>query len=111
MDHMLKQLTSMELTELEAMWVLEGGWGSHKEDWRAAKSDMIQVNINKGKDSQPAKVTDMIMNPDIQRQVRESKGEQMSKVQKVREGFKKLARTDPANKGKKKKTKKGRGKA
>jgi len=109
-DHMLKQLTSMELTELEAMWSLEGGWGSHKEDWRAARSDTIQANINKGKDNQPAKVTDMIMNPDVQQQAREAKAEQKSKVQKVREGFKKLARTDPANKGKKKNVKKGRGK-
>ena len=111
MDHMLRQLTSAELTELEAMWALEGGWGSHKEDWRSAKSDTIQVNINKGKDSQPAKVTDMIMNPDVQQQARDAKAEQKSKIQKVREGFKKLARTDPANKSKKKNAKKGRGKA
>ena len=107
MDHMLRQLTSVELTELEAMWSLEGGWGSHKEDWRSARSDTIQANINKGKDSQPAKVTDMIMNPDVQQQAKDAKAEQKSKIQKVREGFKKLARTDPANKGKKKNVKKG----
>ena len=107
MDHMLRQLTSAELTELEAMWSLEGGWGSHKEDWRSARSDTIQANINKGKDSQPAKVTDMIMNPDVQQQARDAKAEQKSKIQKVREGFKKLTRTDPANKDKKKNAKKG----
>ena len=109
---MLRQLTSAELTELEAVWSLEGGWGSHKEDWRAARSDTIQVNTNRGKDSQPVQVTDMIMNPEARRETQEAKlADRKTRAQRVREGLKRLARTDPANKGKKKKAKKGRGEA
>ena len=93
---MLRQLTSAQLTELESMWTLEGGWGSYKEDWRAAKSDTIQANINKGKDSRPAKVTDMIMNPDVQHGVQEQLANQEAQTKEVRRKLKDLSRRNPA---------------
>lgn len=92
---MLKELTSAQLTELEAVWALEGGWGSYKEDWRAAQSDAIRVNINKGKDSQSTNVTDMIMNPDVRLDMQEQLANQEVQTKGVRQKFKMLSKKNP----------------
>ncbi len=62
---MLQHLTSPQLTELEAFWHLEGGWGEYKEDYRNAQLLSMHANINRDKKrkSEPYKPDDFVMRP------------------------------------------------
>lgn len=71
---------------------MEGGWGSYKEDWRAARSDAIQMNVNRGKENPPIKTVDMIMNPDVAEQAKEEEKNNTDKIAKARESFRQLSK-------------------
>lgn len=62
---MLKQITSAQLTELEAFWGLEAGWGEYKEDYRHAGIMAMHANLNRDskKRPQPYKPDDFVMRP------------------------------------------------
>lgn len=67
---MLKQLTSPQLTELEAMWALEGGWGDYKQDYRHGQLCSLHANMNRNQKSRPQPYTaeDFVMRPRQTRQ-------------------------------------------
>jgi len=46
---MLKQLTSSQLTELESFWLIEGGWGDWKQDYRIGQLTAITAEPNRDK--------------------------------------------------------------
>lgn len=62
---MLRDLTSPQLTELEAFWRIEGGWGESKEDYRNAQLLSMQANLNRNKKQRlkPYKPDDFVMRP------------------------------------------------
>lgn len=68
---MLKQLTSPQLTELEAMWAIEGGWGEYKQDYRFGQLCSLQANINRNAKTRPEpyKPDDFVMRPRQDQQV------------------------------------------
>ncbi len=98
---MLTQLTSPQLTELEAFWALEGGWGDWKQDYRHGQLCSIHANINRDakKRPQPYSADDFVMRP---RQPKEVNEKDLSK--RIRHSFDGLAGS------KKKPKKKNKGK-
>jgi len=46
---MLRQLTSSQLTELESFWLIEGGWGDWKQDYRIGQLSAITAEPNRDK--------------------------------------------------------------
>ncbi len=84
---MLKQLTSPQLTELEAFWANEGGWGEMKQDYRFGQLCSMQANMNRNpkKKPQPYTTEDFAMRP------RQQKATPEDKAQKIRSSFDMLA--------------------
>lgn len=64
---MLQQMTSPQLTELEAFWSIEGGWGEYKEDYRNAQILSMQANINRDskRKPEPYNAEDFVMRPKL----------------------------------------------
>ena len=62
---MLQHMTSPQLTELEAFWQLEGGWGDFKQDFRFGQLCSIHANINRDskKKRDPYKPEDFALRP------------------------------------------------
>ncbi len=67
----MRTLTSPQLSELEAFWIAEGGWGEWKQDYRFGQLCSIHANINrdKKKKSNPYTADDFAMRPKQKRQV------------------------------------------
>jgi hypothetical protein len=86
---MLRQLTSSQLTELEAFWVVEGGWGENKQDWRTAQISSVMANAFRSRDSRPASAKDFVLQPDYMEE------SQQDKQQLVRHGLSQLAGLRP----------------
>lgn len=40
-------MSSPQLTELEAFWIVEGGWGDYKQDYRFGQLCALHANINR----------------------------------------------------------------
>lgn len=61
----MRTLTSPQLTELEAFWYVEGGWGDYKDDYRNAQALCMQANINRDSKRRPQPYTaeDFVMRP------------------------------------------------
>jgi len=97
---MLRQLTSAELTELEAMWNLENGWGDYKQDWRTAQICAVQVNTSMAKGSEPVTMEDFVLQPDVARARQEEI--KKSRLHKVREGLRQFVGVKLKRSGKKK---------
>lgn len=59
------QMTSPQLTELEAFWSIEGGWGDWKQDYRSAQTCAVIANVNRdaGKKPQPFGAEDFVLRP------------------------------------------------
>ena len=62
---MLKQLTSSQLTELESFWLIEGGWGDWKQDYRIGQLTAItaEPNRDKKKRARPYTAEDFTLRP------------------------------------------------
>lgn len=62
---MLRDLTSPQLSELEAMWRVEGGWGEFKQDQRFAQLCSLQANLNRNPKQRPEpyKMDDFMLRP------------------------------------------------
>ena len=62
---MLKQLTSSQLTELESFWLIEGGWGDWKQDYRIGQLTAITAEPNRDKKrrARPYTVEDFALRP------------------------------------------------
>jgi hypothetical protein len=71
---MLRDLTSPQLTELEAFWRHEGGWGDWKQDYRIGQLCSIHANINRDskKRLQPYSPEDFAMRPSQERDSEEA---------------------------------------
>ena len=80
---MLKQLTSSQLTELESFWLIEGGWGDWKQDYRIGQLTAITAEPNRDKKrrARPYTAEDFALRP---REVRKetSKSDRVDHIKK-----------------------------
>ena len=86
---MLKQLTSAQLTELEAMWTLEGGWGDWKQDYRIGQLTtlMAELNRDRKKRPKPFSVEEFSLRPRLEQKKRDK-----NKTKRLRATFDMMAR-------------------
>lgn len=50
---MLATMTSPQLSELEAFWTVEGGWGDYKQDYRIGQMCATLANIHRDSKRKP----------------------------------------------------------
>jgi len=94
-------MTSPQLSELEAFWTVEGGWGEYKQDYRFGQLCSMHANINRNKKSKPEpyKADDFVMRPKF------SQGdEEQDQEQKVRAQLDSMAGGEGKKKRQKKRT-------
>jgi hypothetical protein len=62
---MLRQLTSAQVTELEEMWAIEGGWGDYKQDYRIGQLTALfaEANRDRKKHPKPYSTEDFALRP------------------------------------------------
>lgn len=62
---MLHELSSSQLTELEAYWVINGGFGDYKQEYRFAQLCSLLANINRDskRKPQPFSINDFLLIP------------------------------------------------
>jgi len=80
---MLRTLSSPQLSELEAFWIAEGGWGEYKQDYRFGQLCSMHANINRDKKrkQEPYKADDFVMRPKFSQEDEEQDQEQKVRAQ------------------------------
>lgn len=84
----MRDLTSSELTELEAFWNLENGWGEWKQDYRIGQLTSLLANIYRDtkKRQNPYSMEDFALRPQPTKQT-DSKQERSKRIQAMLNAF------------------------
>lgn len=86
---MLRQITSSQLSELEAFWNIEGGWGDWKQDYRIGQLTAITAEPNRDKKrrQRPYMTEDFALRP----REAKSKTDKHERVQQMRKSLDMMA--------------------